>query len=326
MRHFVRDVLPLVRQEIPSATFQVVGVYPTAEVLQLHGGAVVVHGQVADMAPHFRETSVVVVPLLHGGGTRLKILEAAASGKAIVTTTLGMEGLDFRPGEDLLVADTPIEFAQAVVGLLRDPEHRRRLGRQAHREARRYDWDASGEGLLRIVEEVARPGADGRQRLASNGWHVPPSSWNSSIHARGFLVGCPRSGTTLLQSLLAAHPRMTSFPESHFFTSLVPDQPQLCTRGIAARRARHRFQQFVTEIGRPELRRHLPGRAHRIRQHVKVFVNLLDSLTLERGKDRWVEKTPDHLHVVSVIEQYLPSASSSICSATARMWWRPCMK
>ncbi len=155
VHYFIKAILPLIHALTPDATFQVVGTRPTQPILQTAGGAVVVHGQVADMAPHFRETSVVVVPLLHGGGTRLKILEAAASGKAIVTTTLGMEGLDFRPGEDLLVADTPIEFAQAVVGLLRDPEHRRRLGRQAHREAQRYDWDASGEGLLRIVEEVA---------------------------------------------------------------------------------------------------------------------------------------------------------------------------
>lgn len=157
VQHFVGDVLPLVRQKVPGVTFHIVGARPTLPVFGLNGkGGVVVHGQVVDMAPYFREASVVVVPLLHGGGTRLKILEAAACGKAIVTTALGMEGLDFRHGEELLVADSAAEFARAVVALLADPERRRQLGRRARRAAERYDWDRIGAGLLEIMDGIAQ--------------------------------------------------------------------------------------------------------------------------------------------------------------------------
>jgi polysaccharide biosynthesis protein PslH len=96
-----------------------------------------------------------VAPLLHGGGTRLKILEAAASGKAIVSTSRGTEGLQFRVGEDIVVADSAPAFAQAVVDLLRDAPRRRALGRRARDVARQHDWEQIGRQVCRIVEDVA---------------------------------------------------------------------------------------------------------------------------------------------------------------------------
>jgi sugar transferase (PEP-CTERM/EpsH1 system associated) len=152
--HFVAQVWPLIRREVPGVTFHVVGARPTPAVLRLAGDGVEVHGQVPDMGPYFRQAAVVVVPLLHGGGTRLKILEAAASARAVVSTRLGAEGLDLADGRDLLLADAPADFARAVVGLLRDPFRRAEMGRQARIAAERYDWEGIGNTLLGIVEEA----------------------------------------------------------------------------------------------------------------------------------------------------------------------------
>jgi hypothetical protein len=128
------------------------------------------------------------------------------------------------------------------------------------------------------------------------------------IQGRFFLVGCPRSGTTLLQSLLAAHPRIASFPESHFFWSLVPNRPALRAAGFALRRARPRFQAYVKQLGRAELRWRLARRARLMRQFVKAYVGILDDLTLEQHKLKWVDKTPENLHYADVIERYVPGA------------------
>jgi glycosyltransferase involved in cell wall biosynthesis len=154
VQYFVRDVWPLVRREVTRATFHIVGAYPTPDVEALAGDGVEVHGRVPDMAPYFRSAAAVVVPLLHGGGTRLKILEAAACARAVVSTPLGAEGLDLRDGQELLLARGAEEFARAVVGLLRDPERRLELGRHARNAAQRYDWDGIGEKFLDIVDEA----------------------------------------------------------------------------------------------------------------------------------------------------------------------------
>jgi glycosyltransferase involved in cell wall biosynthesis len=98
---------------------------------------------------------VVVVPVRTGGGTRLKVLEAAASGKSIVSTRLGVEGLPFRPEHDVIVADAPADAAAAVVALLRDPARRAQLGARAREVACHYDWAAIGDSCRRIVEQVA---------------------------------------------------------------------------------------------------------------------------------------------------------------------------
>jgi glycosyltransferase involved in cell wall biosynthesis len=82
----------------------------------------------------------VVVPLLHGGGTRLKILDAAACGKPIVSTSVGAEGLKFVDGRDLLLADSAPRFAQTVVGLLSNPDRQAELSQWARRAAEAYDW------------------------------------------------------------------------------------------------------------------------------------------------------------------------------------------
>lgn len=143
--YFARAVLPLVQRECPDVRFHIVGAAPPAQVRALGSASVIVHGQVDDVRPHFQAAEVVVVPVRAGGGTRLKVLEAAASAKAIVTTPLGAEGLAFEDGRDLLVADSAPAFAAAVVTLLRDPVRREALGARARTAAGPYDWTAVGE-------------------------------------------------------------------------------------------------------------------------------------------------------------------------------------
>ncbi|NEQ65645.1 MAG: sulfotransferase [Symploca sp. SIO2D2] len=126
---------------------------------------------------------------------------------------------------------------------------------------------------------------------------------------RIFLVGCPRSGTTLLQSLLAAHPQIHSFPESKFFDYLYPDyEPKRRRFWLASRRARAQLEKFLTEMGREELQHCLPWYAILASQYTHTFLNLLDTLTQEQGKSLWIEKSPPHLRRIEYIQKLVPTA------------------
>lgn len=128
VKHFVHRVWPLVRKQRPRAVFQVVGRNPSAEIRALTAlQGVEVVGTVDDVRPHVAAAGVVVVPLLVGGGTRLKIFEALSMGKAVVSTAIGCEGLPVTPGKHLLVEETPERFAKAVCSLLTSEEVRRKL-------------------------------------------------------------------------------------------------------------------------------------------------------------------------------------------------------
>jgi len=129
----------------------------------------------------------------------------------------------------------------------------------------------------------------------------------NQIAKRVFLVGCPRSGTTLLQSMLAAHPQIVSFPETHFMERV---SPKFAVMGLASprRRDRRRLVQFLTEVGYPELERLIPRYAITLQRTISAFVDVLDALTLTQYGDVWVEKTPNHLHYIDFIERHIPDA------------------
>jgi hypothetical protein len=130
-----------------------------------------------------------------------------------------------------------------------------------------------------------------------------------NIKGRIFLVGCPRSGTTLLQSLLTAHSQIASFPESHFFKALVAKRsPRRCRYGLASKQARARFNTFLQEMGQEQLQSFLPPYALFLRQYSRAFVKVLDYLTRQQGKELWLEKTPQHLHCIDLIERLVPGA------------------
>ena len=129
---FVQAILPLVRSELPEAKFTVVGRNPPPGFVgKLRSPGVQFTGTVADMRPHLLASTVVVVPLRFASGTRIKILEACAVGKPVVSTSLGAEGLELENGKDIVVADNPDEFARAVIALLQDPVQRETIARHA---------------------------------------------------------------------------------------------------------------------------------------------------------------------------------------------------
>jgi glycosyltransferase involved in cell wall biosynthesis len=129
-------------EEEPGTRFWAVGKDPHPRLAPLADhAAVVITGWVKDVRPYIDGAGVYVVPLRIGGGTRLKVPEAMAMGKAIVSTSLGFEGFDLAGGEELMVADSPVAFAKAVVDLLRNPARRKTLGEAARQRASAsYDW------------------------------------------------------------------------------------------------------------------------------------------------------------------------------------------
>jgi sugar transferase (PEP-CTERM/EpsH1 system associated) len=172
MVYFVREVLPLIRRSEPEATLSVIGRSPTPAVRRLADEAgIEVTGSVDDVRPHLAAGSVYVVPLRIGGGTRLKIFEAMAMAKAVVSTSIGAEGLPVSDGIDILLADDPDSFAKTVVGLIRDADHRRRIEQTARRlVVERYDWSTVAQDFenalkvesvrgFRLQAEVQSPAA-----------------------------------------------------------------------------------------------------------------------------------------------------------------------
>jgi polysaccharide biosynthesis protein PslH len=154
---FVRDVLPGIRARRPGATLRIVGRNPTPKVRALaeETSGITVTGSVADIRPYLEQATVVIVPLRVGGGTRLKIFEAMAMERALVSTTIGAEGLPVVDGRDLLIADEPRAFSDAVVRLLGDAAQRDALARDAARHVRaEFSWASVAEHFIRDCENA----------------------------------------------------------------------------------------------------------------------------------------------------------------------------
>jgi polysaccharide biosynthesis protein PslH len=146
--HFAKDIWPRIAEARPEARFKIVGGDPPRSILQLASPRVELTGFVPDLRPHLAAASAVVVPLRLGGGTRLKIVEAMAMGKAIVSTSLGAEGIEAIPGQDILIENQPEAFARAVCDLLAEPDFAARVGQSARRLAiERYAWSGAAEAL-----------------------------------------------------------------------------------------------------------------------------------------------------------------------------------
>jgi glycosyltransferase involved in cell wall biosynthesis len=158
--HFVHDIWPRIADAHPEARCKIIGGRPPPSLLALAGPRIELTGYVSDLRPHLAAASVLVVPLRLGGGTRLKIVEGMAMGKAIVSTTLGAEGIDAVPGRDLLIEDEPGGFADAVSRLLAQRGLAARIGQAARQLAvERYAWSRAAlalEGFYREVLEATR--------------------------------------------------------------------------------------------------------------------------------------------------------------------------
>jgi sugar transferase (PEP-CTERM/EpsH1 system associated) len=159
MQFFCRDILPLIRAEEPAVRLSIVGRAPTPAVKRLADeDGVQVTGRVDDVRPYMKEAAAYIVPLRIGGGTRLKIFEAMSMGKAVVSTTVGAEGLPVTSGTHAMLADEPRAFAREVVRLLRDTDARARLETAARAlVVEQYDWSAvAGELESALVRFALR--------------------------------------------------------------------------------------------------------------------------------------------------------------------------
>ncbi len=149
--YLCQQILPRIRRAASGVETWIVGRDPVPEVRHLDGDSVHVTGQVDEVRSYYRRSAVCVVPLRAGGGSRLKILEAMALGRPVVSTSKGCEGLDVIDGEHLLIADDPEQFAKKTVLLLSDEALRQRITDKARKLVEtRFDWSVIGRKLLQI--------------------------------------------------------------------------------------------------------------------------------------------------------------------------------
>lgn len=154
--HLCRDILPLLQQKVSDLQTWIVGNRPGAELLKWQSEQIHITGLVEDVVPYYKDAHVCVIPLRAGGGTRLKILEAMALGRPVVSTSIGCEGLDVVDGHHLLIADDPQAFADAVFRLLRDDVLRKQIVTNALELVRKvYDWNTIADQLMSLYSELA---------------------------------------------------------------------------------------------------------------------------------------------------------------------------
>ncbi len=153
--YFVREIWPQVVARRPQARLKILGKNPSMDVQRAAGPTVEVKGFVADLRPHLASAAALVVPLRIGGGTRLKIVEGMAMGKAIVSTALGAEGIEAVPDRDIFIADDPADFAASVSRLLEEPGLAQRMGRSARQLAvEKYAWSSAAATLERFCSDI----------------------------------------------------------------------------------------------------------------------------------------------------------------------------
>jgi len=160
IRWFVQEVFPLIRKTMPKVTLTIVGKSPPHDFLRLAEdpqSGVIVTGFVDELDPYFAKSALMVIPVRAGGGMRVRILEAFARAMPVVTTTVGLEGIQAQPGRDVLVSDTPADFACSVLELFEDKILQDELaanGRQL--VEKRYDWQVVLSDLGGTYERLAR--------------------------------------------------------------------------------------------------------------------------------------------------------------------------
>lgn len=159
IRWFLHEVFPLVRKQMPKITLTIVGKNPPRDFLRLAENpenGVIVTGFVEDLDPCFANSALMVIPVRAGGGMRVRILEAFARAMPVVTTTIGLEGIQAQPGKDVLVADTSSDFADAVVNLLRDKTLQATLATNSRQLVEsKYDWQVVLGELDKTYQRLA---------------------------------------------------------------------------------------------------------------------------------------------------------------------------
>jgi glycosyltransferase involved in cell wall biosynthesis len=153
---FLEEAWPVVRRDYPESTLHLIGKNSDDDRARFESRpGVTCNGHVPDIRPHLAQAAVSIVPIRVGGGTRLKILDSWAMGKAVVSTSVGCEGLEAIDGHNILIRDDPTEFAAAVLQVLRDRDLRDRLGREGRRTAEEhYSWRVVGQKLIGLYDNL----------------------------------------------------------------------------------------------------------------------------------------------------------------------------
>jgi glycosyltransferase involved in cell wall biosynthesis len=157
MLYFVEEILPLIKTGCPDVSVEIVGRNPSAKLRSLTARHENIRftGWVEDIRPFLARGTVCIVPLRIGGGTRLKIFEAMAMGKAVVSTSIGAEGLPVHSGKNILLSDSPEDFAKSVLSVLHDANGRQRIGGAARKLVEEnYSWQSVGKIFASTLEDM----------------------------------------------------------------------------------------------------------------------------------------------------------------------------
>ncbi|RCK77758.1 MAG: glycosyl transferase group 1 [Ignavibacteriae bacterium] len=153
--YFIEQILPHIQKIYPDIKIYIVGKNPPNNLLEKSSKNVIITGYVEDVRPYVWKSAIFVVPLRMGSGTRLKILEALAMKKPVVTTSVGAEGLDVINGETVLIADDPKDFAEKVINLIKDNQLQQKLVSNGYELAKNvYDWIVIGEKLNEVYKTI----------------------------------------------------------------------------------------------------------------------------------------------------------------------------
>ena len=159
VRYLIEDIYPVIKRAKPQVKLYIVGGSVPASLMRLavNDTSILFTGFVDDPVPFIQRAAVFVAPILSGGGTKLKVLEAMAAGKAIVSTSIGVEGIEGEDCEHFMVADTPEVFSLRVVSLMNDYALRARLGANARkRSVEKYDWEAICDSISKVYQDARR--------------------------------------------------------------------------------------------------------------------------------------------------------------------------
>lgn len=159
IEYFVKDIFPLIHAAIPNCKVNLVGEQPAARLAKLieNYRSIRLVGYVDDVRPYVAQSSVFIGPFRCGSGTKIKLLNAMAQGKPVVATSVGAEGIAAKPNEEIVVADTPEDFAGKTVYLLRHPEQAQEMGRCARKVIEsKYDWKVIAQDMNHLYEEIGQ--------------------------------------------------------------------------------------------------------------------------------------------------------------------------
>lgn len=156
--YFYNEIYPLIKAGVPQLKLYIVGSNPEKEILQLATDkSVVVTGYVADLRPYLSRAWVVVAPLQEGFGVKVRVLQAMAVGKPVVSTSMVTAGIDVSPGENIVLADEPLEFAERVIELLNDRQLREKIGAKARLLMEtNHSWERLTDRLNEVLEKAAK--------------------------------------------------------------------------------------------------------------------------------------------------------------------------